>query len=217
MKRIFTLLLLAACSHAFSQQPIYDANVIKRSVSSFHGIEASTGVEVIISQGSVEALGISSSSPDFDKLVITEVENGILKIYIQADWKLWDMPKNWKVKAYVSFKQVDQLKASSGASIKGEINAGNLTARQSSGGYMSLKGSVEKLEVDASSGGMFKGYDLVASFLDVDVSSGGGVQVTVSKEVNAEASSGGFVNYKGEAIIRNVDINSGGTVKKVKE
>jgi hypothetical protein len=217
MKRIFTLLLLAAFSNAFSQEPIYDANVKKRSVSSFHGIEASTGVEVIVSQGTVEALGVSSNSPDFDRLVITEVENGILKIYIEANWKLWDMPKNWKVKVYVSFKQIDQLKASSGASIKGEINVGNLSARQSSGGYMSLRGSVEKLEVDASSGGMFKGYDLVASFLEVDVSSGGGVQVTVSKEVNAEASSGGYVNYKGEAIIRNIDISSGGTVKKVKE
>jgi hypothetical protein len=217
MKKILTLLLLAAFSNAHAQQPIYDANVVKRSVGSFHAIEASTGVEVIISQGTNEALAVSSSSPEFDKLVITEVENGVLKIYVEADWKLWNMPKNWKIKAYVSFRQLDQLKASSGASIKGEINVNSLSARQSSGGYISLKGSVDKLDVDASSGGMFKGYDLSANFLEADVSSGGGVQVTVSKEVSAEASSGGFVNYKGEAIIRNIDISSGGSVKKVKQ
>jgi len=216
MKKIFTLLLLAACSHVYSQQPIYDANAVKRNVGSFHGIEASTGVEVIISQGASEALAVSSSSQEFDKMIITEVQNGVLKIYVEADWKLWNMPKNWKIKAYVSYKQIDQLKASSGASIKGDINVVSLSARQSSGGFISLKGNVDKLEVDASSGGMFKGYDLTANFLEAEASSGGGVQVTVAKEVNAEASSGGFVNYKGEAIIRNIDVSSGGSVKKVK-
>lgn len=210
------MLLLTACSHAFAQQPIYDANAVKRAVGSFHGIEASTGVEVIISQGASEALAVSSSSEEFDKMIITEVQNGILKIYVDADWKLWNMPKNWKIKAYVSYKQIDQLKASSGASIKGDVNAGSLSARQSSGGFISLKGSVDKLEVDASSGGMFKGYELNTNYLDADVSSGGGVQVTVAKEVSAEASSGGYVSYKGEAVIRNIDVSSGGSVKKVK-
>jgi Putative auto-transporter adhesin, head GIN domain len=216
MKKIFTLLLLAVTTHTFAQQPIFDENAIKRNVGSFHGIEASTGIEVIITQGNTEALAVSSSSKEFEKMLITEVENGILKIYVDTDWKLWNMPKNWKIKAYVSYKQIDQLKASSGASIKGDINVSSLSAKQSSGGFISLKGSVDKLEVDASSGGMFKGYELSTNFLEADVSSGGGVQVTVAKEVSAEASSGGFVNYKGEAIIRNIDVSSGGTVKKIK-
>jgi hypothetical protein len=216
MKKIAIVMLLAAYSFANAQQTIYDANAVKRTIGSFHAIEAATGVEVIISQGSSEALAVSSSSDEFDKMVITKVENGVLKIYVETDWKLWNMPKNWKVKAYVSYKEIDHLKASSGAAIKGDINARTLSAKQSSGGVISLKGAIDKLVVDASSGGMFKGYDLTANFLEADASSGGGVQVTVAKEVKAEASSGGFVSYKGEAIITNIDISSGGSVKKVK-
>jgi hypothetical protein len=38
----------------------------------------------------------------------------------------------------------------------------------------------------------------------VDASSGGGVQVTVNKELSVEASSGGYVNYKDQGIIKNI-------------
>ncbi|HSC52774.1 MAG TPA: head GIN domain-containing protein [Phnomibacter sp.] len=215
MKKLITLLLLAVASHSFGQKVIYDANANKREIPSFHGISASTGVEVIIAQGEKEGLAVSTSAAEFDKLVITEVKDGILKIHVDADWKVWKLPKNWKVKAYVSYKQLDQLKASSGASIKGDIQLSSLSAHQSSGGFMVLKGTVDKLEVDASSGGIFKGYDLTANTLEADASSGGAVQVTVVKEVNAEASSGGSVNFKGNAVIKSIDVSSGGSVKKV--
>lgn len=216
MKNIsFLLLFFAIGAVSLAQQTVYDANAEKRSIGSFHGIDVSAGIEVLITPGNEEALAVSSSDKKMLERVKTVVEDGTLKIYIDNEWKFWDTPKNWKVKAYVSYKQLERIKASSGASVKGDIRAEKLTTKQSSGGYVSLKGEVDKLDVTSSSGGTFKGYDLVANYLVADASSGGGVQVTVNKEVDAEASSGGFVSYKGTAVIRGINVSSGGSVKKV--
>ncbi len=40
------------------------------------------------------------------------------------------------------------------------------------------------------------------------------IEITVNKELQAEASSGGDVNYKGNASITNVSNSSGGRIKK---
>jgi hypothetical protein len=218
MKIVLTsLLVLILATQTRAQKTLYDQNAVKHPVSSFHAIDASTGVEVLIAPGDEEALAISVADNSMAKDVHATVDNGVLKIYVETDWKVWNYPKNFKVKAYVSYKQLDELKANSGASIEGEVKQESLKAKVNSGGRIELKGTVDKLVVETNSGGIFKGYDLVANFLEAEASSGGNVKVTVNKEVKAEASSGGNIRYKGEAVIRDIDISSGGSVKKEKD
>ena len=38
--------------------------------------------------------------------------------------------------------------------------------------------------------------------------------VTVAKEISAKANSGGFIRFKGDATIRDINVNSGGTIKR---
>jgi hypothetical protein len=198
----------------FSQQTVYDAHAEQRAVKPFTAIDASAGIEVLIAPGDKEALAVSSSDPEMARYIITEVEGETLKIRIDPVWK-WSGTRNWKVKAYVSYRQLHKVKASSGAIVKGEIRAGALAINQSSGSVMNLKGMAEKIDVDASSGAVFKGYDLKTDYLVADVSSGAQVQVTVNREVDAEASSGGTVAFKGQGLIRNINVSSGGNVKKL--
>jgi len=218
MRRLFlagSLLFLVLIS--FAQKTVYDANATKRTVGSFHGVDASAGIQVLISQGNEEGVAVSVSDPQYADRIRTEVKSGILHIYRDSDWRFWNQLKNFRATVYVSFKDLDKIEVSSGASVKGDIKAGNLSTHQSSGGMVYLKGSVAKLKSDASSGGMLRAYDLSADYLVADVSSGGGVEVTVNKEVNAEASSGGYVRYKGQALIRDISTSSGGSVKRIKE
>ena len=42
----------------------------------------------------------------------------------------------------------------------------------------------------------------------------GEAAVNVSKELNAKASSGGSIRYKGEGLIRDIKVGSGGTVRR---
>src|SRR4030095_15660595 len=107
------------------------------------------------------------------------------------------------------------IETSSGASLDGKVEVGEMLVDQSSGSVIKISGTVSgKLLADGSSGSVFHGYDLAVENCEADLSSGAGVQVTVNKELSVEASSGGYVKYRGNGWIRNIRTSSGGSVSK---
>jgi len=218
MKKIFSSLLVLTMlvSMALGQETVTGENVQKRNVGSFHAVKTSAGIQVILTKGSKEELAVTTNDADLLDKVKTTVTNGVLRIGRENDdWKFWERRRNWKVIVYVSYKDLDGLDASSGGSIQAKsVDLNNLTADVSSGGTITVSGKATSLNVDGSSGGIFRGYDLNVTNCKADVSSGAGVQITVNKEISAEASSGGYVRFKGEGLIRNINVSSGGTVKR---
>jgi hypothetical protein len=235
MKRIGILafLLLTLAAGWAQTTTVNDNNARVRDVGSFTGVKVSTGIELLLQQGDKDAVAVSSSKPEYQDRIKTVVEDGTLKIYVEdrGDWK-WR--KNVKFKAYVSIRQLDKLTASSGATIKtgnvmkvnkleldassgaiidAEFKAQSIHSDNSSGAITTLKGEVESLSVESSSGSIFKGFDLTSVNCSADASSGGSISITVTKELNAEASSGGAINYKGGGVIRNLRTGSGGAVR----
>jgi hypothetical protein len=238
MKKIFlsfiTLITLAA--FAQEQTVITDANAQKRSLNeSFTGISVSDGVDLYLSQSDEESVAVSASDEKYMPRFKTEVKDGVLKIYYDDNGINWSANEKKKLKAYVSFKTLEKLHASGGASvtIKGSLDLGNLdmkftsgsslggkltakdlTVEQNSGSSINISGSAGNIKVDVSSGAIFKSYDLAVDYCEAKASSGGGVRITINKELSAKANSGGGVKYKGDAIIKEIDVNSGGSVKK---
>jgi hypothetical protein len=236
MKKLITLLpILFSVTFLFAQNTvIHDANAEVRKVGSFHAVEVSNGIKLIIKQGSEEAVAVSASSSDIRDRIKTEVEGGKLKIYFDNHgWHDWSVKK--ELKAYVSFKNLDKLQANSGAdaSTDGNINVDNLAidlssgadfdgivtathldVDQSSGADMTIKGKVNDLNITTSSGADFNGYDLASETCKADASSGSDIEITVNKELQAQASSGGDIHYKGNGVITSVSNSSGGRIKK---
>jgi hypothetical protein len=215
---------------------INDPDAATRNLSgSFTAISVSSGIQLYLSQGNEESLAVSASEQKHLDRLITEVKNGTLRIYYDNKGVSWK-PGNRKLKAYVSFKTLQKLNVSSGsdahvngsinaddfgldvssgADFKGTINAKTIDADVSSGASINISGKSDKLKVEVSSGADFKGYDLVTDYCDASASSGAGVRVTINKELNARASSGGDIHYKGTALIRDIKTSSGGSVKKI--
>ncbi len=216
MKKIVISLIAGILAvSGMAQKVVYDDNVQKRNVHGFHAIESNAGIEVIISKGDKEELAVSVGDLKYLDEVRTVVENGVLKINRSDNWKLWNQWKNWKVKVYVSYTSLEGVKATSGASITGtDLQLNRLIAKFNSGGYITLSGSVDELTVDGNSGGQFRGYSLSTNTCKADLTSGAGAQVTVNKEISARANSGGFIRFKGDAQIRDINVNSGGSVKR---
>lgn len=217
MKRLIMTVLgfVAFTSIILAQKEVVESNIQKRSIGAFSKIESSSGIEVIISKGSKEELGIVVGDQSYIDQVRTVVVGGTLRISRDGDWKFWNTWKNWKVRVYVSYVNLEALEVSSGSSIRGEeVNLSKLNVDMSSGAVVELSGKVGALTVETSSGATFKGYALTANKCNAESSSGGGIQITVDKEINADASSGGYIRYKGEGLIRNIDVSSGGSVKK---
>lgn len=226
---LFSIIFLAA-----QNTVVHDANAEVRNVSSFHAIEVSNGIDLIIKQGDAEAVAVSASSPDIRNRIKTEVENGKLKIYFDNHgWKAGNNKK--ELKAYVSFKNLDDLTANSGADIStdgninvstlsidlssgagfdGMVTAEHLNIEQSSGSDMEIKGKVNDLQIITSSGSDFNGYELISETCKADASSGSDIEITVNKELQAQASSGGGIKYKGNGSITNISNSSGGSIKK---
>lgn len=236
MKKII-LSLWFLCAVVFVQAQntvIRDANAEARNAGSFHAIEVSNGINLILNQGSTEAVAVSASSPEIRSRIKTVVSNGKLKIYFDKDgYKNNNIKK--ELKAYVSFKNLDDLDANSGADVvtdgninvnelnitlssgadfDGSVTANKLSVDQSSGSDMDIKGKVGDLKVSASSGSDFSGYGLVSETCKAHASSGSDIEITVNKELQADASSGGDIGYKGNAVITNVSNSSGGKIKK---
>lgn len=240
MKKIFlSFLLFAATGTALlAQKTFNDANAEKRSVAGFHGIQVSTGIRLVLIESITEEVAVSAATTEFRDKIITKVENGILKIYYEDKTQNNTDKKREKreLKAWVSYKTLDQLDANTGAqveiegilksssvkmnvntgaTVKGAVNIDDLEVDQNTGSVISFTGTAGKLTVDGDTGSTFKGTDLTTNNCNVTASTGAGVYITVQKELNVKANTGGYVKYKGEAGIREIKTNTGGTVTKI--
>jgi hypothetical protein len=235
--RKLLFLLLAALPALLSAQDkiINDPDAQSRTIGSFHAIRVSTGIELVMRQGAVDAVAVSASDRESRDRVKTEVVDGVLKIYY--DNKNWwgNSFKNRHLKAYVSFKNIDKFNGSSGSSttvdgsitagglkvvlssgahFKGDIKSTGLHVDQSSGSHATVSGEAQTLTVATSSGAHFFGYGIACGKCNADASSGSKIEVTVNRELEAEASSGGGIHYKGTGVITRISTGSGGSVKK---
>lgn len=237
MKKLLFVLLTIASIPLFAQDVVVnDANAERRNLSgSFNAIQVSSGIELLLTQGNEESVAVSASDEKYLAQFKTEVSGGVLKIYYDSKSMIWNENNKKKLRAYVSFRTLESIKASSGSDVNcksvlklgnlvlnfssgarfdGEVNTGSLEVSQSSGSEIAATGKTGNIKVDLSSGAIFKGYDLSAEYCEAKASSGGEVRITVMKELNARASSGGGVKYRGEAVIKDISVSSGGVVKK---
>lgn len=237
-KNFFSLLLLAGLvTNSFAQRTINDANAEKRTVGSFHGIEVATGIQLTLTKGATEEVAVSASEIEFRDKIVTEVVNGVLKIHYETKTGAVNRKnENKKLKAYVSYKSLDllhvttgaevnldgvleattlELKANTGGLVKGEINIGTLNVDQNTGSRITFTGKVDKLEAEGDTGSKFQGENLTTNTCIVEMSTGAGIYISVEKELNVKANTGGYIKYKGNAGIREIKTNTGGTVSRI--
>lgn len=235
MKQIFLFAALAVVSLAASaQKTVYDANAEVRQVSSFHAVSISSAFDVVITQGAEEALAVSASNKEDIGYIKTSVENGVLKIWQQDDKKWW--PKNRKLKAYISVKNLDQIKATGASDIKIEgglratnlqlslagasdlngqlVVSGKLDVDLHGASDVTITGSADHIEIDASGASDVKAYEFKVNTCSVDASGASGVTITVDKELSAKLSGASSVNYKGTAVIRDIKTSGASNISR---
>jgi hypothetical protein len=232
--KIFTLLIFctAAFQAEFLQAAQSGGNRQTRQVHGFHGVSVSSGIDLYLTQKNAEEVVVEADSDDLDK-IITQVEGGILKIYIkEKSWFNMDWNKDPR-KVYVSFKILDKLDASAGSDVFGqgilkldkldldasngsdvklELEANELSAESSSGSDISLKGKANVMQTNASSGSDIDASELETKKCTASVSSGSDIKVNVTESLDANASSGGDIIYSGNPKTKDINESSGGDV-----
>ena len=207
-----------------------DRNVIsenRKITTIFTEIKASTGLDIYITQEDQQNVTVEADE-NLQDLIVTEVENGVLKIYTEKN--IWSAKSK---KVHISIKTLNSLKAtsgsavrsktiiksdgisinaSSGASIRMTVSANSLATNASSGATIRISGTANNHAAKASSGSSIKAYDLMSKNVIVKVSSGANIDLYASEKIEAKASSGGDIDYKGtpKKIIRKT--SSGGSI-----
>jgi hypothetical protein len=165
-----------------------------RNVGEFSGIQVSTGVNVVFKQESPTNVKVIADS---DKLqyVITKVENGVLKVYV--DNKGTKNLKFRNLSVNVSSPRMENIKASSGANfnVVNSINENDLV-------------------IDVSSGANVKGDFKVSNKVDIGTSSGASIRAGITAgTIMVKASSGSNTAIEGRADSGIIDISSGALFK----
>ena len=200
-----------------------------RSVGSFSGVKSAEAVDVYLKKGEKESVRVEVTGTDLSD-VITEVAGSYLKIHMASG-----SYRRTSVKVYVTYVDLDKISASSASNVFSEspirtrdldisvssaatvelkLEADRVVADVSSAGDIVLEGKANVLDVEASSAGDIDAYNLECEEVKAAASSAGSIKVSASKSLDARASSGGDIRYRGNPLKTNTDSSSGGSVKK---
>jgi hypothetical protein len=175
---------------------IYDENVQVRKLPSFTSIRVSSAIELFISQSNKTEVAVSASSDEYRNRIITEVDGGTLIIRM-ADNKWWKWGnENYRIKAYVSVKDLYALTGSGATNIK--IVNGL---------------SAEKLKINLSGASDLRG-DIKAGTLMTEFSGASNFKATVQASALSVKGSGACdieVSGSGDDLI--VDVSGASSVK----
>src|SRR3954469_22368694 len=110
MKRIIVLMaVILGGLQLKAQQQINDPNAQVRDVKGFHAIKISDAIDLYLSQSNDEVVVVSASDTKYRDQIKTVVEDGVLRISIDHEgWTWWKNSGKKKMKAYVSFKNLDK-------------------------------------------------------------------------------------------------------------
>lgn len=165
-----------------------------RNVGEFSGIQVSTGVNVVFKQESPTNIKVIA---DADKLqyIVTKVENGVLKVYVDNKGQ-----KNLKFKnisVNVSSPRMDNIKTSSGST------------------FRTVNGVKENnMVIDASSGSVVKGKFMISNNTTVEATSGSDIKIDInSKNFTFKGSSGSNTTVEGQTGMASFDMSSGALCK----
>lgn len=238
MKRYIILLVFSfftLSSIAQTEKIFTDANAVPRKVDAFHAIMVEDGIDIYLTQGNEEAVAVSANKDDYRDKIVTKVVDGVLKIFYKNESGISITWRDRKLRAYVSVKNIDELRASGGSDIivRGTITAGKLAMNlsggsdfvgniksteliigMSGGSDLTISGTATNLKVNASGGSDFNGDNLQAEYAIVDVSGGSDARISVSKELFAEATGGSDIDYKGTPVIKYSSSSGGGSITR---
>jgi hypothetical protein len=194
IKSILTLIVLLLAVPMLFSQVRGNGNVEKqeRNVGEFTGIEVRSGIDLIVNQGDQSKLVIEADE-NLQEYIITEVESGILKIYVQKNTRI---NRSSAMDAHVTVNQLNKLSVTGG----GDVQSHGLI-------------STDDIGISISGGGDLQ-FDLKATRAKCSVSGGGDVSLDADiRELEAALSGGGDLHFDGDLGLMDLAMSGGGDAK----
>ena len=202
-----------------------------RSLERFTGVKSAEAIDVYLKKGDKEGVKLEVAGIKLSE-VITEVNGNYLKIHMRDGISFRGKSD---VKAYVTYVELDKIsassasnifsegvmktnsmevRASSAASIEVNLEANTVQVHVSSAGDIILEGKAKSMNAEASSAGEVDAYNFLTETAEAKAGSAGSIKLNVSQALDAHASSGGSIRYRGNPAKTNTNSSSGGSVKR---
>lgn len=227
-------ILMLSCNFSmnFGEGVDGNRNVVTedRTISSnFKSIKVSQGLDLYITQSNEVSLSVEADENLHD-LIMTEVENGVLKVYTSENIRRAASKKiTLNITDISAIKATSgsdvystntietddlELNTTSGADMELNVKTQTLNCHSTSGSDIKVSGTTNILIAEATSGSDIKASNLEAKTSKVKATSGADISVNTSKELTARATSGGDVRYSGNPEKVNKSDSSSGSVRQ---
>ena len=201
-----------------------------RQLGSFKGVRVSEAVDVYLKKGDKESARIEVDGVRPSD-VITELAGGYVRIHMRSG----NYQGRRSVKVYLTYVTLERISAASAstvvsegivksptlevavasaAKVELEVESNDVTVDAASAGDIRLEGKGRNLRVEASSAGSVDAYNFECENAEARAATAGSARINVTKSLDAQASSGGSIRYRGNPSSTNTDSSSGGSVKK---
>lgn len=225
-------LLLITSIFLFAAASVVSQNTATRALDHFTGIEVKNGILVQLAKAEKEYAELKVQEIEVGD-VITEISDGLLVIRYQAPalTKAKVMVKLY-YKDLVSISGSGQSEITSAALMKQdslmvnlETGAGAyldldvqfLKSKVSEGAVISAEGYAVRQDAYAVTGATLSLFDLESDDIKVKVTTNGKAKLYVEKSLTAEASTGGYISYKGNPAVKNFKTSIGGKIEQYSE
>jgi len=226
-------LILSSCIMNINNGEKGNGNVVteERDVTeNFTEVRGSAGLDVYLTQGEENKILVEADE-NLLQYISTDIENGKLHVTTSED-----IGRSKAKKVYVTFTELNNIEASSGADVIGnsliksqnlslrsssgadlnvEVFSQDLVIKSSSGSEVQVSGKASSLKADASSGSTIDAENLLAAYCNAEASSGAQVSVNVKDKLETNVSSGGSIEYYGNPLSVDSNKSHSGSVKKM--
>lgn len=236
--KLFILTLAVAlysATFAYSNDETLAKRVFK--LENFSSVSVSSGIDLYLQPSNKTEATLITSKELLDNVVV-ELDGSDLNIRLKNSFS-WTNKKRNSIKVYLSYKQLNDISASSGAhvymqnnatlksdklSLSGSSGAGinlkieakDLSCNASSGSNLNLKGRADAASFSTSSGSNVMAKELTVKECSVKASGGSNTSITTTETINAQASSGSHVYYWGDPQKKSISAHSASEVKAQK-
>jgi hypothetical protein len=220
------LLFIAVTALSLSLTTVAQS-VNERKLEPFNKIVAGDKIIVQLLKSDHESAVVKVQGID-DSKVKTEVSGGTLTLSIYGE----PFTKK-KVMVTVNYKNIKSITVNNGSEVSTgnlfkadtlladlksggvlylDADLGCLIAKIAEGGLLSAEGYATSQEVTVATLSTFSAFDLESDKTRIKAVSGGKAKINVEEDLDAEASSNGYITYKGTPAKLKQTVNSGGSI-----
>ncbi|RMG28414.1 MAG: DUF2807 domain-containing protein [Bacteroidetes bacterium] len=204
-----------------------------RQLAAFHSLKSSGSLDIVLERGNSERVEISVRNIEPEN-IITEVENGVLKIYEKPRNRSW---KNVSGKIYVTYRDLDGISVAGSGNVLGQdrisgrsleikcsgsgnlkltrLDVGELLATLSGSANVELAGVADKQYLNISGSGNIQAEQLECEQTEAHISGSGNIDVVANEELNARITGSGNIRYRGEAPRTYTKTSGSGSISRV--